>query len=385
MRFVSFEYRGQASYGLWKDENNWLQVPAAFAAQYPDLKSVIAANQLDALEAAALQAGEPVKASDAQLLPVIANPGKVFCVGLNYKTHVAEMKRADSEHPAIFTRFADSLSAHGAPLPKPANVARGSLWREMERRYEAYKDRVVTPFFRDHFSRLDRQIVLVDALQALNRGPEAVQDLERALGDVLACFRAGSNNMLTSLVRRRIDRVLVAVSPGDRFLSVDDPHIQLARVGGSTRAASVFNGLQALLDSGADDSDWVLVHDAARCLITPAQVDALIDACLADAVGGLLALKLPDTLKVETAGRVAATVDRSDKWLAQTPQMFRLGMLRSALAAQADSGFAGVTDEASAMEMAGHPPRLVPGSARNFKVTWPDDFDLAEAILRTPT
>ena len=119
MRFVSFEYQGKASYGLWKNEKNWLQVPAAFSALYPDLKSVIAAGQLEALEAAIVQSGAPVKASDARILPVIANPGKVFCVGLNYKTHVAEMKRADSEHPAIFTRFADSLSAHGAPLPKP--------------------------------------------------------------------------------------------------------------------------------------------------------------------------------------------------------------------------------------------------------------------------
>ena len=124
MRFVSFEYQGKASYGLWKDDNNWQQVPADFGAQYPDLKSVIAANQLDALEAAATQSGAPIKASDARLLPVIGNPSKVFCVGLNDNTHVAEMKRADSEYPAIFTRFADSLSAHGAPLPKPAATQR---------------------------------------------------------------------------------------------------------------------------------------------------------------------------------------------------------------------------------------------------------------------
>lgn len=181
----------------------------------------------------------------------------------------------------------------------------------------------------------------------------------------------------------RIERCLVVVAPGDRFLSVDDPRLQLARCGGDTRAASVFNGLQALLDSGADASDWVLVHDAARCLITPAQIEALIDACLADAVGGLLALKLPDTLKSEAGGRVVATVDRSDKWLAQTPQMFRIGALRAALAALADTGFAGVTDEASAMELAGQQPLLVPGSAQNFKVTYPEDFALAEAILRS--
>jgi 2-C-methyl-D-erythritol 4-phosphate cytidylyltransferase len=126
----------------------------------------------------------------------------------------------------------------------------------------------------------------------------------------------------------------------------------------------------------------VLVHDAARCLLTPTQINALIDACWHDPVGGLLALKLPDTLKVEADGRVAATVDRSDKWLAQTPQMFRVGALHAALAATQAQGFAGVTDEASAMEMAGQQPRLVPGSAQNFKVTYPEDFALAEAILK---
>jgi len=81
---------------------------------------------------------------------------------------------------------------------------------------------------------------------------------------------------------------------------------------------------------GAAAHDWVLVHDAARCLVTPAQIDALIDACLPDAVGGLLALPLADTLKcADAAGRVAATLDRTGKWLAQTPQMFRLGALQA--------------------------------------------------------
>ncbi len=183
----------------------------------------------------------------------------------------------------------------------------------------------------------------------------------------------------------RIERVLVVVSPADRFLSIDDPQVQLARCGGASRAESVFNGLQALREAGARADDWVLVHDAARCLVTRAQIDALIDACLPDPVGGLLALKLPDTLKAEVVGRVAATVDRSDKWLAQTPQMFRLGALQAALAARAGSGFDGITDEASAMELAGQAPRLVPGSAQNFKVTYPEDFALAEAILRSRT
>jgi 2-keto-4-pentenoate hydratase/2-oxohepta-3-ene-1,7-dioic acid hydratase in catechol pathway len=124
MRFVSFEHEGKPSYGLWKDEGAWWQVPSSFQSQFADLKAVIAAGQLDALETAARSAGQLLQASDCRLLPVIPNPGKVFCVGLNYKTHVAETKRADSEYPAIFTRFADTLSAHGALLPKPASTTR---------------------------------------------------------------------------------------------------------------------------------------------------------------------------------------------------------------------------------------------------------------------
>jgi 2-C-methyl-D-erythritol 4-phosphate cytidylyltransferase len=185
----------------------------------------------------------------------------------------------------------------------------------------------------------------------------------------------------------RIEQVVIVVAPGDRFLNAildtDMPGVQVLPCGGTSRADSVRSGLQALQDAGARASDWVLVHDAARCLIAPAQIEALMRACESDPVGGLLALKLPDTLKVETDGRVSATLDRADKWLAQTPQMFRLGPLLEALQAQAAGGFAGVTDEASAMEMAGFAPRLVPGSAQNFKVTYPEDFALAEAILRS--
>ena len=181
----------------------------------------------------------------------------------------------------------------------------------------------------------------------------------------------------------QIDLCVVVVAPDDAFWTSQPPGTTLARCGGASRAASVFNGLQALMDLGADAGDWVLVHDAARCLVTPAQVDGLIDACRDDAVGGLLALPLPDTLKAGSGGRVARTVERTDKWLAQTPQMFRLGALHAALAATADRGFAGVTDEASAMEMAGQQPLLVRGSAQNFKVTYPEDFALAEAVLRS--
>ncbi|MGB3880956.1 MAG: 2-C-methyl-D-erythritol 4-phosphate cytidylyltransferase [Diaphorobacter nitroreducens] len=180
----------------------------------------------------------------------------------------------------------------------------------------------------------------------------------------------------------RLAGTLVAVAAGDTFFD-GHPHPAFFAVpcGGPTRADTVLGGLKALQSRGAQDEDWALVHDAARCLVTAQQIDALIDACQHDSVGGLLAHKLADTLKVASDGpggvRVAATVDRSDKWLAQTPQMFRIGALRHAL----ERVGATATDEASAMEAMGLRPRLVPGGAQNFKVTYPEDFALAEAVL----
>ena len=176
----------------------------------------------------------------------------------------------------------------------------------------------------------------------------------------------------------RIARCLVAVAPGDDFLKSPSAMFLIAPCGGPTRAATVLNCLRVLEAEGARPQDWVLVHDAARCLVTPRQIEALINACEHDAVGGLLAHKLPDTLKAEAGGRVVATVSRTDKWLAQTPQMFRLGLLTQALARAGDAA----TDEASAIEALGHRPLLVPGGAQNFKVTYHDDFALAEAVLR---
>ena len=178
--------------------------------------------------------------------------------------------------------------------------------------------------------------------------------------------------------------IAVVVSPGDdAFMRVcpdfEQPGDLLAAVGGSTRAASVCNGLKALLQHVAQPGDWVLVHDAARCLVTPGQIEALITACQNDSTGGLLALPLPDTLKSSVAGRVAQTIDRTDKWLAQTPQMFRIGALLAALEAAGEA----VTDESSAMEAQGLKPLLVPGSAQNFKLTYPQDFALAQAILQS--
>jgi len=183
----------------------------------------------------------------------------------------------------------------------------------------------------------------------------------------------------------RIQSTLVVVAPGDLFFSEQaGAGYQVLPCGGASRAASVLNGLERLAGSGGEPDDWVLVHDAARCLITPALINDLIDACQSDPVGGLLAQPLPDTLKQGQEGRVLTTLDRSDKWLAQTPQMFRLGALTQALKMAQNLGDS-VTDEASAMEAFGLGPRLVRGSAHNFKVTYPEDFVLAEALIKSRT
>ena len=180
----------------------------------------------------------------------------------------------------------------------------------------------------------------------------------------------------------RLAASLVVLAPDDDRFEALVPAFTgtrgwVCRRGGATRADTVAGGLDELLARGARPDDWVLVHDAARCLVTSEQINALIDACLGDPVGGLLALQLPDTLKRELGGRAVETVERGDKWLAQTPQMFRIGMLARALEQAGDA----VTDESSAIERLGLAPKLVAGSAQNFKVTYAQDFALAQAVL----
>lgn len=200
--------------------------------------------------------------------------------------------------------------------------------------------------------------------------------------------RAVVAHTLEALLRvPRLVGTLVVLAPDDAQFEAAAPRFAGARAwaercGGVTRAASVAAGLVALQARGAQPHDWVLVHDAARCLLRPQTVERLIDACIDDRVGGLLALPLADTLKqCDANGRVAATLDRADKWTAQTPQMFRLGLLQAALAHAGDD----VTDEASAIEALGHAPRLVRGEPDNFKLTWPADFALAERLLARPS
>jgi len=183
----------------------------------------------------------------------------------------------------------------------------------------------------------------------------------------------------------RLQAILVVLAPDDAafersVLLPADVRVRVVRRGGSTRARTVANGLAELLEQGARSDDWVLVHDAARCLIRPAWIDRLIDACNSDPVGGLLALPVADTLKSERGGRATSTLDRRATWQAQTPQMFRIGALAAALDAAGDE----VTDEAGAIERTGQQPLLVAGALENFKLTYPADFALAERLLGVP-
>jgi len=180
-----------------------------------------------------------------------------------------------------------------------------------------------------------------------------------------------------------IERVFVVLAPGDAQFARCDLAPYTDRIvplycGGAARAASVFNGLVAARDAIAA-SDWVLVHDAARPCLARAELDRLIAEIGDDDTGGLLAVPVADTLKrASREQRVAGTEPRDNLWAAQTPQMFRYRLLLEALR-EADPGLA--TDEARAIEGLGLRPRLVLGSPRNIKVTFPEDLELAALIL----
>ena len=188
-------------------------------------------------------------------------------------------------------------------------------------------------------------------------------------------------------------QTLVVISPDDNHFDArrfGGLRFAVRRCGGASRQASVYNGLAALAEFGATDDDWVLVHDAARPGITPALIRTLVESLKDDPVGGIMALPVADTLKrvapkdpAAPGAHIARTESRDGLWQAQTPQMFRIGMLRTAIERAQQDGH-DLTDEASAIEWLGHKPRLVQGSLRNFKVTYPEDFALAEAILSRP-
>ncbi len=183
-----------------------------------------------------------------------------------------------------------------------------------------------------------------------------------------------------------IENVFVVLAPEDRQFAQHDWSAFAGRLeplycGGETRRDTVYNGMVAAM-AVVDADDWILVHDAARPCLPPGDLASLIRETGDDRVGGILALPIAETVKrvaKDEAGahRIAGTEDRSQLWLAQTPQMFRCGLLLEAL----QKAKAAVTDEAGAVEQMGLRPRLVTGSRENIKVTFPEDLKIAEAIL----
>jgi len=183
------------------------------------------------------------------------------------------------------------------------------------------------------------------------------------------------------LAASEVEVAFVVLAPGDVEFRNHDWKMFGERVaplycGGASRRESVLNGLVAAA-SAVDPNDWILVHDAARPCLGSSELRRLIDAAAREEVGGILAVPVSDTLKrAGDDGRILETEPRDGLWQAQTPQMFRHGMLMRALR---DAPH--VTDEAAAVEALGYKPRLVEGSSRNLKVTFPADLQIAERLL----
>jgi 2-C-methyl-D-erythritol 4-phosphate cytidylyltransferase len=180
-----------------------------------------------------------------------------------------------------------------------------------------------------------------------------------------------------------IEGAVIALSDDDLYWKgLGYRHNKSVRLapGGKERCDSVLNALQ-ILSRKAHDADWVLVHDAARPCVRLDDIQKLIEICKNHSVGGILAVPVRDTIKKSNEqNEIIETVDRTSLWHAQTPQMFRLGMLRDALASALDKGVE-ITDESSAMEWAGYKPLLVEGHADNIKITRKEDANLARYYL----
>ncbi len=198
-----------------------------------------------------------------------------------------------------------------APLPRPAMTPRGSLWREMNRRFEAYKDRVVQPFFRDHFAKVDRQIVLMDVLGAVHSGPRAVEDLRRTMAEVLAAFRPGRNGWLTALLGgRRVERILFAATKADHLHHSQHPKLTAI--------------LEAMLREARSRADFAGAQTAAMSvagLRTTVEETVLRDGMTLDAVKGRLvstgrqAVMYPGTLPDDPARLLAPAREGAERWL----------------------------------------------------------------------
>jgi predicted YcjX-like family ATPase len=198
-----------------------------------------------------------------------------------------------------------------APLPKPAQTPRTSLWREMERRFDAYKSRVVQPFFRAHFAKLDRQVVLADVLGAIHQGPQAVEDLRRTMAEVLAAFRPGTNGWLTSILGgRRVEKILFAATKADHLHHLQHPALTAIT--------------EALLRDAKARADFAGAETAALSLASlRCTVEEMLDqnGTQLPAVRGRLlssgkqALMYPGELPTDPARILAPARDGAARWL----------------------------------------------------------------------
>jgi 2-C-methyl-D-erythritol 4-phosphate cytidylyltransferase len=189
------------------------------------------------------------------------------------------------------------------------------------------------------------------------------------------------HTLLRLLQANVFSAVTVAISAEDPYwpeLDIANHELIITAPGGKERADSVLSGLKSIADQ-ANDDDWVLVHDAARPCLTTDDIRLLIDTLVNDDVGGILALSSHDTLKNVQHKGILGTLDRRTIWRALTPQMFRYGMLKTAL--EAAEGNPAVTDEASALELMGLTPKIVEGRPDNIKITRPEDLALAQFYM----
>jgi predicted YcjX-like family ATPase len=214
-----------------------------------------------------------------------------------------------------------------APLPQPADTSRGSLWREMERRFDAYKREVVRPFFRDHFARIDRQVVLVDALSAIHAGPQAVEDLRRTMAEILLAFRPGRNAFLSSILTgRRVEKVLFAATKADHLHHVQHPRLTAI--------------MEAMLREAKDRADFAGARTAAMAI---ASVRATVEEevphggqTLPSVRGRLLstgkmATMYAGELPADPARLMAPAREGAEKWLDADYQVMQFAPARMAL------------------------------------------------------
>lgn len=182
-----------------------------------------------------------------------------------------------------------------------------------------------------------------------------------------------------------INSIWVATSSLENIpISSTSTKLNITPTGGQTRAETVLNTLRLMIEQQVSLRDWVLVHDAARPGISPEDVNRLIYEVQSqeDCIGGILALPVSDTVKKtkESSKKIESTINRESLWLAQTPQMFRLGDLKIAIENALEKGTL-ITDESSAMEALGYSPLVVLGSLENFKITYQQDFFMMKKMI----